>query len=161
MMEQSENELLQKAETRGYLATFGDDQQLFFTYKMRQREQNRPAICLAINDRHVELSVYLNGCALTETAKMLIGYQLAFVQSPFSTALINNKRIVVTRLTFDAGYQLVVWLASELNKPEILIPGERKERHHARIEVRKRWDGSLWFAAGLAYFGRDRRQTAA
>jgi hypothetical protein len=148
---------IEQARERGFLYAHAYDQEAIFIYRHHQKQLGLPAIVLAESERHVEISAMLSkGVALTEWAKIQIAVQFVYSMSPFGLTLCNDRRMVVTRLTFDAGIQLAQWLSGYLSDSANLLPGER-ERHHERIEVAKRADGSLRIVQGATYFREQRR----
>jgi hypothetical protein len=153
-------ELIALAQKRGYLFVPGFEQEIIFSFKSTQKKCGAPAILLIEHDRHLEITGLLNNAALSEASKIQIAVHFVFAMSPFSLALVNDRRMIASHLTFDAGFQLVEWLVWYLKNPANLIQGEHSERHHDRIEVAKRADGSLRFIQGAAFFGRQQKKAA-
>jgi hypothetical protein len=159
-MDEHEKDLIRVAKHQGFLFVNGASQHLIFSYKTEMMKIGKPAICLVRHERHTEIAVLLHGSALIESAKIQIAAKLVFAMSPFSTAQVNDRRIICTRLTFDEGFQLAMWFARELINPANVVTGEFSEHHHDRIEVMKRGDGSLRILRGALYFCRAQRQAA-
>lgn len=153
-------DMMQQASRQGFLYVPSAAQLTIFQYKTEQQRRRLPAIVLTEDERHTEIAVLLTHSALTQSGKVKIAERFIVAMSPFSFCLVNDRRMICSRLTFSAGFDLARWLCLQLGSPPNLVQGRHSERHHDRIEARKRGDGSLVVNAGAAYIPAQMRIAA-
>lgn len=151
---------IEQAKALGYLTCTGAEQALIFSFKAEMKKLGAPAVVLIEHPRHLEITAMLNNSALIERAKVHVSARCILAMSPFCLMLCNDRRLIVTMLTYSEGDYLVRWLVDQLNNPANLKIGEFSERNHDRIEARKRGDGSLVVNAGAAYIPAQMRIAA-
>jgi hypothetical protein len=148
-------DMLKLADEQKFLFVPAAAQLTIFQYKTEQARRGLPAIVLAESPQHVEVACLLTHAALLERAKIHIAARFLLASMPCSLILVNDKRMLCTRLSFSEGQALACWLVNQLSNPVNLKIGEFSERNHDRIECRLRSDGSIWAIAGAHHLGRE------
>lgn len=149
-------DMLKLADEQKFLFVPAAAQLTIFQYKTEQAKRGLPAIVLAESPQHVEVACLLTHAALTERAKIHIAARFLLASLPCSLVLVNDRRMLCTRLSFSEGQALAYWLVGQLNNPANLREGKQhSERNHDRIECRLRTDGSIWAIAGAHHLGRE------